>query len=104
MGEDVGSFTFKHINMSQLHSTLKSIKAMSYASNDDISLMSIKQASYQLEPILLNIVNGVIITKEFPRSLKTTQIVPIRKKEKDSLSSNGWKLVNIVASMSKVIK
>ena len=49
-------------------------------------------------------INNVIRSRESPKTLKTTQILPIRKKDKESTSSDGWRPVNIIPALSKIIE
>ena len=71
---------------------------------DDLSMRNIKQAANELLPLLLHLVNSVIKKTTFPQSLKTNKIIPIKKMEKYLTSSDGWRPVNVVNSLSKLIQ
>ena len=40
----------------------------------------------------------------YPKSLKTTKIIPIPKSGKTKTTSEGWRPVNVVAALSKIIE
>ena len=64
----------------------------------------LKQAESELAPLLLKLVNTTIKTTLYPDSLKTTKVVPIEKLGKDKTTSDGWRPINVVAALSKVIE
>ena len=98
------TFSFQKINMSQLRNTLTSMKTTASSSDDDISIWAIKQARQYLEPILLHLVNSIIITGDYPSTIKTTKIVPIEKPMKPTTNQEGWRPINIVSSISKIVE
>ena len=98
------SFTFTQINMSDLRKVLNCMKATGSTGDDDISTKMLKSAQQQLEPILLHLTNRTIQTTSFPTPLKTAKVVPIQKVGKDPTTSDGWRPINVVAAISKVIE
>ena len=98
------SFTYKTVAMSQLDKTIRTMKATGSMGEDDVSTKIIKQALPELLPILLNLVNSVISTSTFPTQLKTTRIVPVEKSGKTTTSAEGWRPVNVVPAISKIIE
>ena len=52
----------------------------------------------------LVMVNRTISTTVYPSSLKTTKIVPIEKKGKTKTTSDGWRPVNVVPALSKILE
>ena len=98
------SFTFKKISMSELRNTLDKMKTTGSTAGDNISIKSIKQARDQLTPLILNMVNRIIETGTFPTELKTTKVIPIEKPEKDRNTTEGWRPVNLVCSLSKIVE
>ena len=104
IGRDDLSFTFEKISMAQLRSILVKMKSTGSTGQDDISMRLLKQAQSELEPLLLHMVNSTISTTNFPEVLKTAKVVPIEKVGKESTSSDGWRPVNVVAALSKVIE
>ena len=97
-------FTFKQINMSQLRTTLSRMRATGSMGEDDLSTKNIKQAQKELEPLLLKLINTTIKSTTYPEALKTTKIVPIPKPNKNKNNSDGWRPVNLVVALSKVIE
>ena len=71
---------------------------------DYISVQLLKDASSVINQLLLHLTNRVITTGNYPEILKTTKIVPIRKKGKPENESAGWRPINIVHSVSKVLE
>ena len=104
LGQSELSFTFRPIAMSELRKSLSDMKSTGSSAGDFISVRAIKNARKQLEPLLLNLTNRVILTGTFPRELKITKVIPIQKPEKDATTTDGWRPVNIVCAMSKIIE
>ena len=102
--QDKLSFTFKNIAMSDLRQTLNSMRTTGSTAGDNISVKSIKQAREQLNPLILNLINRVISTGIFPEKLKITKVIPIEKPEKDKNTTEGWRPINLVCSLSKIIE
>ena len=104
VGQVDSTFTFKLISMGELKIILNRMKTSGSMGIDDISIRSIKQAQAELEPIILHLVNSTIRTKTFPTPLKIAKVVPVEKLNKDKSSSDGWRPVNVVAAISKIIE
>ena len=90
--------------MSQLKITLLKMKSTGSMGQDDLSMRNIKQASSELLPLLLHLVNSVIKKKTFPSSLKTNKVIPIAKIGKDQSTVDGWRPINIGNALSKIIE
>ena len=90
--------------MSELVKSVKSMKSTRSATEDGVSTWTIKQAQQELLPLLLHLINKVIETGQFPDSIKTSKIVPIEKQEKDKTTSEGWRPINIIPAISKMIE
>ena len=104
IGSKVSTFTFKTITMSQLQIVLHRMSSTGSLGEDDISVKLIKQAQAELEPALLQLVNSTIKTVTFPQKLKTTKVIPIQKSGKEITTSEGWRPVNVVPAISKIIE
>ena len=94
----------QQISMSQLTQVLDMMPTSNSSAADYISVKLIKSAQNHLKPLLLHLFNQIIITEKFPETLKVTKIIPIRKKSKPSNLSSGWRPINIVPSISKVLE
>ena len=101
---DQSSFTFTQVSMHQLRQILKNMKLTGSMGEDDLSIKNVKQAQNELEPLLLKLVNSFIKTTKYPKSLKTTKIVPIRKTSKSKTTFEEWRPINVVAALSKIIE
>ena len=64
----------------------------------------LKQAHEELEPLMLHMVNTTIRTTMYPDVLKTTKVVPIEKCGKEKTTLDGWRPINVVSALSKVIE
>ena len=71
---------------------------------DNLSYRNIKQAMNELEPLILQLVNAIIRSTTYPASLKVAKIVPIRKPSKDKTSYEGWRPVNVIIALSKIME
>ena len=61
-------------------------------------------AATELQPILLHLINKMIVSGECPNHLKWTKIVPIRKADKDDFNMEGWRPINVVVAISKLVE
>ena len=52
----------------------------------------------------MHLVNLTIKTKTFPTPLKVSKVVPIQKTSKDQNTADGWRPINVVAAIAKVIE
>ena len=90
--------------MSELRSILSSMRPTSSTANDHISMKSILQVRRQVEPQLLNLTNQILTTSQYPKNLKITKIIPIPKPPKDVMRIEGWRPINIVPAISKIVE
>ena len=97
-------FKFEQINMHQSRITLKAMRTSGSSTQDFISLKSIKCARKEIEPILLKLINQIIKTGIYPDEYKVTKIVPIEKQNKEPTTSEGWRPINIVPTISKIVE
>ena len=97
-------FTFKKISMDELRRCISSMKTTGSGASDQISSWMLKQAFPQLEPLLLHLSNRIIETSIFPSTLKISKILPIEKLGKPTTDSSGWRPINIVNTIAKVIE
>ena len=90
--------------MSQLKEIVSKMNPTTSSAQDFLSMKTIKEAGEILHPHLLHMVNSVIRTSVNPSQLKLAKIVPITKPNKDQTTQAGWRLVNIVPTLSKIIE
>ena len=82
LGPNELSLTFQKVNMTQLKKTVSRMKSTRSATNDGVSMWAIKQANQELLPLILQLVNRVTTTGQFPETLKTSKVIPIENKTK----------------------
>ena len=98
------TFNFESINMCELRKVISTMSPTASTTTDYISMKTIKQARKSLEPQLLNLVNSIIQTTIYPNNLKTTKVIPIPKPPKNIEIIDGWRPINIVPAISKIIE
>ena len=95
----------KVINMSDLRKIYTKLNKSNSVSNDGISMKTLVKIKNSTQPIILNIVNSVIKSVKFPKSLKITRIIPIKKGGNLNLLEPGsYRPVNLLSPISKIIE
>ena len=92
------------LNMSHFRKILSNIASTTSTTADYLSMKVLKQAGQVIHPHLLHLVNSVISTENYPEALKITKIVPIPKMGKDQNLPEGWRPINLVPALSKVVE
>ena len=62
----------------------------------------IKKATNELAPLLLHLIDQIIQTKTYPKALKVTKVM--RKPKKEEKDQNGWRPINIVSSVLRIVE
>ena len=83
---------------------MRSLSPTTSSSKDFISMKVVKAAGDTLLPHILLLVNTIISTEHYPRNLKLTKIVPVKKPDKDPQDTASWRPINIVPALSKVVE
>ena len=104
VGEVTRTFTFQQISMGELSKYMDKMKPTGSAGADDISMRSIKDARAELQPLLLLLINQSIKSRTFPNQLKQAKIVPIEKTGKNQNTVDGWRPMNVIPAISKVLE
>ena len=94
----------QQLSMSQLKTTLSTMSSTSSSTSDFISMKLIKDAGPVLNPHILHLINKIISNEDYPSNLKVTKVIPIQKPAKDPKLPEGWRPINIVPSLSKVVE
>ena len=94
----------QQIDMSDLKKILSSMSATTSTTSDFLSIKVIKEAGSSINPHLLHLINKIIATQDYPTSLKHTKVIPIKKPHKDPQLPAGWRPINIIPSISKVVE
>ena len=103
-GQNVPNFNLGQILMSQLRKVITSMRPTLSTAGDQIPMKIIKEARTVLEPQLLNLVNKIIETAEYPQILKVKKTIPIPKPPMDVNIIEGWIPINLVPTISKVVE
>ena len=90
--------------MHKLTSILRTMNPSNSAAADFISIIILKDAGPAINPALLHLINNIIKSGQYLEDLKLTKVVPIRKMAKPHDDSAGWRPINIVPSISKVVE
>ena len=94
---------FETITMFDLRNIMKNIKPSKALGVDSISMKTLKDFLPSIENALLNIINASIVTNTYPTSLNISKIMPQLKPDKDSMDMNGYRPINILNAIAKVI-
>ena len=95
-------FQLRTITMSELR-TMSKIKPTQSTGLDYISMKSIKEVFKSIEGAVLNLVNTSISTGWYPNNLKTSKAIPLLKQGKPPQDPQGYRLINLLPSLSKII-
>ena len=90
--------------MHQLSLVLATMRPTTSDAADFISMRLIKEAGPSVKPLLLHITDQIIKTEHYPSTLKLTKIFPIRKTSKPENIPVGWRPINIVPLISKIVE
>ena len=94
----------QELNMNDFQKILSTLSPTTSCTQDFISMKVIKDSSTVLSSHYLHLINRVINSEHFPPELKVTKIIPIPKDQKDPTTISGWRPINIVPSLSKLIE
>ena len=98
------SLSFKSVSMSELKKTITTMKSSGSSSEDGISMWIIKLAREFLEPQILHLITRIMATGVYPKTLKISKLIPVEKPIKDKTTQKGWRPINLVNSISKIVE
>ena len=101
-GKDL-NFRITAITMMDLNKLVKSMKASNSSAKDMITMKTIKKLYKVLQYPLLNLINTIINTAEYPSPLKISKIVPILKGSKPPNQLNSYRAINLLPTISKIV-
>ena len=90
--------------MSQFKGIITKMAPTTSSAKDFISMRIIKEAGDTIYPQLLHMVNTILKEGEYPSLLKVTKIIPISKPNKDCTTQAGWRPINLVPTLSKIVE
>ena len=82
---------------------MKEMKPTASSGVDGLSLKTIKRITKPLLKSILNLVNTTINTATYPKSLKISRVVPLRKGDKNPTNPLNYRAINILPSLGKII-
>ena len=89
--------------MSELRKTMTRIKPTNSTGIDTISMKTLKELFKPLEGAILNLINTSITNAEYPDNLKISKAIPLHKQGKQPHDPLGYRLINLLPSLSKII-
>ncbi len=94
---------FKEINTGEIEKTIDNLKAKSSYGWDNISTKLMKSIKTALINPLTIIINQSLKTRIFPDKLKIAQVIPLFKKDDDTVFSNDCP-ISLLPAISKVFE
>ena len=96
-------FEVKTISMRQLSDQMNQMKPTPSSGIDNISIKTIKQIYPIIKKSILNLINSIITTGQYPQELKCAKIIPILKPKKTENDPLSYRCVNILPSLAKIV-
>ena len=97
------SLHLKHVSLSKIKKTLKSLSNSRSTGIDELDNFSVKLAADLIAEPVHHLVTLSIMQKRFPRSWKYSKVIPLHKKE-DVLERKNYRPVAILSPISKVLE
>ena len=94
---------FQHISAEDILKIIKSLKSKSSKSHDNMSSILLKQIKNHIAEPLTIIINKTIDSGIFPDKLKIARVLPIYKKDNNSLLEN-YRPISILPAISKIFE
>ena len=96
-------FQIKPLTMNQLSKQLYDMKPTPSTGYDNISLKTLKQILPTVKKSILNLVNTIFTTGNYPKALKCAKVIPILKANKPPNNPLSYRCVNILSSVAKIV-
>ena len=97
------NFQFHHTTREDLRKILKTLNAKKATGCDQIPAKLLKHASFQIAPVISNIINKALDEGTFPNILKKAEVIPVYKKS-DKLNKSNYRPVSILPILAKVFE
>ena len=66
-------------------------------------MKTLKEIFKSIEGAVLNLINTSISTSKYPTNLKTSKAIPLLKQNKKPQDPQGYRLINLLPSLSKIL-
>ena len=96
-------FKFEQINNATVVQYINKLKSSHSCGHDSISSYMLKYIAKDVSPCLTLIINQTLSTGIFPKKLKTAKVIPIFKREEETLIKN-YRPISILPVMSKIVE
>ena len=93
----------RHVSISKVRKTLKSLSNSTSAGIDELDSFSVKLAADFIAQPVHHIITLSIMNSQFPQSWKCSKVIPLHKKE-DVLERKNYRPVAILSPISKVLE
>ena len=91
--------------MAELRQIYKKMNKSNSVSSDKISMNTLMKIKSSTQPLILNLINKIIKTGIFPKILKISRIIPIKKGgQLNKLDPSSYRPVNLISPISKIIE
>ena len=97
------SLQLKHVSLSKVNKTLKSLSNSKSTGIDELDNFSVKLAADLITQPVHHVLTLSIMSCQFPQSWKYSKVIPLHKKE-DVLEAKNYRPVAILSPISKIME
>ena len=97
------NFQFNYTTREDVLKILKTLNPKKATGCDLIPAKLLKHASFQIAPVISNIINKVLDEGTFPNILKKAEVIPVYKKS-DKLNRSNYRPVSTLPILAKVFE
>ena len=101
--ENINVFTFEDVDENIISKIIDTLQSKTTCGSDGISMMQIKHMKETLLAPITLIIRQVLHTGIFPDKLKIAKVIPIYKKDDETIFSN-YRPISILPAISKIIE
>ena len=101
--ENLNVFTFEDVDENTISKIIDTFQSKTTCGSDGISMMQIKHMKETLLAPITLIIRQVLHTGIFPDKLKIAKVIPIYKKDDETIFSN-YRPISILPAISKIIE
>ena len=98
------TFNFSPANTEEVYEVIKNMKNSKNTGVDNISAAFIKKIPRVCAPLMCHLFNNILRTSTFPKILKRSRILPLKKPGKEHLLLNSYRPINNLSVIDKIIE